>query len=66
VAANKDQAGGIRLCHGPNDNGCLAYRYELTCRDGSLWVKIFDLPLCGETLVFEGPLADAKEWAEHK
>ena len=41
IAANKGNAGGVRLTKGPESHGDLDYRYEVKMKDGSLHVKIF-------------------------
>src|SRR6516164_7604860 len=40
VAANKKQAGDIRLTTGPEVHGDLAYRYEIRCSDSRLHIRI--------------------------
>jgi hypothetical protein len=60
VAANKQQAGNIRLTSGPDAPGDLAYTYEISCRDGQLHVRINE---AGYRLLFEGTLEAACEFA---
>jgi hypothetical protein len=42
IAANKEDAGGVRLTKGPESHGDLDYRYEVKMKDGSLHIKIFE------------------------
>ena len=70
VAANKKQAGDIRLTSGPDAHGDLAYAYEVRCRDGRLHVRILGRALVGpdwcETEfqpLFEGTIEDAQQFA---
>jgi hypothetical protein len=41
VAANKQQAGNIRLTAGPDNYGDLLFAYEIRCQGGRLHVSIF-------------------------
>ncbi len=43
VCANKTCGGGVRLTHGPEDHGDLAYVYVVTCGDGKLQIETKEL-----------------------
>jgi len=70
VAANKKQAGDVRLTSGPEAHGDLSYTYEIRCESGRLHVRIDRVgslaPGFGEAPhrpLFEGSLEDAQEFA---
>ena len=70
VAANKKEAGDIRLTAGPKTHGDLSYSYEILCRDGRLHVRIFKVGYSGPGFrhaeyqpLFEGGLDDARQFA---
>ena len=60
VAANKKEAGNLRLTSGPAAHGDLAYAYEICCQGGCLHVRIFK---AGYGSLFEGSLEDAQQFA---
>jgi hypothetical protein len=74
VAANKTSSGNVYLTTGPERHGDLAYRYEVTCRDATLRVEVYErlhLALVGSwqseyRLLFAGTLAAARRWAEQE
>jgi hypothetical protein len=62
VAANKKQAGDLRLTTGPEAHGDLSYRYEICCPGGQLHVRIYRG--AGENPpLFEGAIEDAQQFA---
>jgi len=62
VAANKSQAGNIRLTTGPDAHGDLSFVYEIRCQDGRLHVRIYRCS--GEARpLFDGTLEDAQQFA---
>jgi hypothetical protein len=70
VAANKKEAGNVRLTAGPNVHGDLEYAYEIGCRDGGLHVRILRVDYCGPNWsriafkpLFEGSLDAAQQFA---
>ena len=70
VAANKKEAGDIRLTIGPDAYGDLAYLYEIRCRDGRLHVRIDQVGYLAPGFceadyrpLFEGTLEDAQQFA---
>jgi hypothetical protein len=70
VAANKKEAGDIRLTTGPDAHWDLAYAYEIQCPDGRLHVRICKIGYAGPGLrvaeyrpLFEGTLEDALQFA---
>ena len=70
VAANKKQAGDVRLTSGPGAHGDLAYTYEIRCRDGRLHVRIDRVGYTGPGYeqpeyrpLFEGSLEGAQQFA---
>jgi hypothetical protein len=62
VAANKKQAGDIRLTTGPEAHGDLAYRYEIRCPHGQLHVRIYQ-GSGKEPPLFEGAIEAAQQFA---
>ena len=62
VAANKKQAGDIRLTTGPEAHGDLAYRYEIRCPGGRIHVRIYGCAHDDQP-IFEGTLEDAQQFA---
>jgi hypothetical protein len=70
VAANKKQAGNIRLTDGPEAHGDIEYTYEITCRHGRLQVRISKVHYSGSDYnqiqyrqLFDGLLEDAQQFA---
>jgi hypothetical protein len=70
VAANKNEAGDVRLTCGPQVHGDLAYTYEVRCQDGQLHLRIFQVRYhgpgyCGADYqpLFAGSLDDAQQFA---
>ena len=64
VAANKKDAGDIRLTTGPEAHGDLAYSYEIRCQDGHLHVRIFGSGRRADDLpIFEGSIEEAQQFA---
>ena len=61
VAANKHQAGDVRLTTGPETHGDLSFAYEIRCPAGRLHVCIHQAG-CAHPL-FEGTLEDAQKFA---
>jgi hypothetical protein len=62
VAANKAQAGDIRLIPGPDAHGNLSFAYEIRCLDGRLHVRISRCS--GEVRpLFDGTLEDALQFS---
>jgi len=41
IAANKENAGDLRLTSGPNAHGDLSFKYETTVKDKKLYTRIF-------------------------
>lgn len=64
VAANKEDAGDIRLTTGPDAHGDLAYSYEIRCKEGQLHLRIFGPGRCaGGRPLFEGSIEEAQQFA---
>ena len=70
VAANKKEAGDVRLTCGPAVHGDLSYTYEIRCQDGQLEVRIFKVRYHGPGYcwaeyqpLFKGSLQDALQFA---
>jgi hypothetical protein len=70
VAANKKEAGDIRLTGGPALYRDLAYTYEIRCQDGQLHLRIFKVRYHGPGCcwadyqpLFAGSLEDAQLFA---
>jgi hypothetical protein len=42
IAANKDEAGDLRLTSGPDAHGDLSFKYETTVKDKKLYTRIFE------------------------
>jgi hypothetical protein len=70
VAANKQEAGDIRLTSGPDAHGDLEYAYQIRCRDGRLHIRIDRVGYTGRDLrqpvyrlLFDGTLEDAQHFA---
>jgi hypothetical protein len=70
VAANKTEAGGVRLTSGPEAYGDLEYAYEIRCQARHLHVRILKVGYTGRDLrraqyrpLFEGTLEDAQQFA---
>jgi hypothetical protein len=70
VAANKREAGNVRLTSGPEAHGDLEYAYEILCQDGHLHVRILAVGYAGPGLrraeyrtLFEGSLEAAQHFA---
>ena len=57
VAANKQNGGGVRLTHGREDHGDLAFHYVITCENGVLMVEI-QYPDNGKTTQKKCPLGE--------
>jgi hypothetical protein len=70
VAANKKEAGNVRLTSGPGAHGDLEYAYEVRCPDGRIGVSIYQVGYVGPGLrriklrpLFAGTLEDAQQFA---
>jgi hypothetical protein len=70
VAANKQQAGDLRLTPGPEAHGDLEYAYEIRCQGGGLHVRVCRVGYTGRGLqqpvyhqLFDGPLEAAQQFA---
>lgn len=56
IAANKECGGGFCITKGPKSHGDLAYRYEVSCKAGTLRIRAFEVRDVGEeTVIFDGP-----------
>lgn len=74
VAACRKGPGGVRLTHGPEHHGDLAYRYEIRCDGGVLMVKAFkqrtwegwSAEKVGYEPIFLGTLAEFKAHVDRK
>jgi hypothetical protein len=70
VAANKKEAGNVRLTSGPDAHGDLSYSYEIRCQDERLHVRIFRVGYSGPGFrqaeyqpLFKGSLEEAQHFA---
>lgn len=64
VAANKSDAGGVRLTHNYTDHADLEYRYEIRLWAGQLEVTAFSVRHGNkDKKIFSGPLAGFRVWA---
>jgi hypothetical protein len=70
VAANKQEAGDIRLTSGPDAHCDLEYTYEISCPDGKLHIRINEVNYTGPRdcqtnyrPLFEGTLDEARLFA---
>jgi hypothetical protein len=60
-SSNKSSRGGdVYLTNHYKEHGDLSYRYEITCKDRKLWVKIIDIEVGSppRVLVIQGYLTD--------
>jgi hypothetical protein len=70
VAANKQEAGNVRLTSGPDAHGDLEYAYEVRGAAGRIRVSVYKVGYVGPRLrqaqlrpLFEGTLEDAQQFA---
>ncbi len=70
VAANKKEAGNVRLTSGPDAHGDLEYAYEIRCQDEHLHLRILKVGYSGPDYrrihyrpLFEGNFEAAQQFA---
>jgi len=70
VAANKKEAGDVRLTSGPENHGDLEYAYEIRCQGAHLRIRICAVSYAGPgrhraeyRCLFDGTLEDAQQFA---
>lgn len=63
IAGNPGDPGAMRLTHGPDHHGDLAYRYEVGYRSCDLWVKAFRIRASEDEELCYAPLETFEAWA---
>lgn len=73
IVANKGDSGGVHLTKSYKAHGDLDFRYEITCLNGALHVKAFDVGYEAPNyerqtakLIYSGTLEGFTEWARRE